>query len=178
VESGDLAFTKLTTDPGGVVITQDDAAVLVDDLNDAAGRKVMHRERSLKMLDLDAGADDARQPPGRIFDAARDRGHPIAGGAAAHRIADGDALPVRQDPGEIIAIADKGAAAFGLLERRADVLAVERGHQKVADIVGQLGLGLPQYRVVGFGAVRFDRYGLARAFPEKAESGIPIPARI
>jgi len=76
----------------------------------------MHRERILEMFDLDTDADHGSQSPVRCLKRACNRCHPIAGGAAVHRVADGDALSVRHNPPEIIAIADISATFFGRLE--------------------------------------------------------------
>ena len=38
-----------------------------------------------------------------------------------------------------------------------DVLSIERGQQKTADVVGQVGFGTPQYRIVRPDVVRFGR---------------------
>ena len=163
LQGDDLVLVQVAADPGrGRSLREDDIAVLGDDLNDAAGRQIMHPEGFLKMLDLDADAEHGRQPSVRGLERACDRCHPAAGGAAAHRVADGDALPLRQKLTKIIAVADIGAAARGGLERCPDVLAVGCRQQNVADVVGQLGLGAPQCRIVRLDVVRSGRYGLAQ----------------
>ena len=162
---------RRAADPGGVVVAQDDIAVLGDDLNDAAGRQVVNREGFLKMLDLDADAEHGSQPSVRGLERARDRCHPTAGGAAVHRVADGEALPLHQKLTEIIAVADIGAAARGGLERGPDVLAVGCRQQNVADVAGQLGLGAPQCRIVRLDVVRSGRHGLAQPDQKAVELG-------
>ena len=131
----------------------------------------MNREGFLKMLDLDADAEHGSQPSVRGFERACDRCHPLPGGAALHRIADGDALPFRQKLTEIVAVADIGATARSGLERGPDVLAVGCRQQNVADIIGELGLGAPQCGIVRLDVVRSGRYGLAQPDQKAVELG-------
>jgi hypothetical protein len=76
---------------------------------------------------------------------------------------------VRQDPFEIIAVADKGSALVSRRERRADVLAAKRRQQDVADIIGQFVLGVPKRRVICRNGVRAGRDRLAEAYQKVVE---------
>src|SRR5882757_3206368 len=128
---------QIATNPTRAVeVAQDDRPAFIGDLDDAAGGKVVDPEGFLEMLDLDADPNDGSQPSGRIFHAAGNGGYPISGGATAHRIADRDAWSACHNPPEIVAVAVVDTAAFGRLERCADILAVERRHQNAADVIG------------------------------------------
>ena len=170
VERRDLAAAEAAVDPiRAAVVAQNDGPAVVDDLNDAAGRKILDLKRVLKMLDLDADAEHRRQLSVRVLETAGNRGHPIAGGAPAHWIADHDALPAGQDPVEIIAVPDIGAPAFGRCERGPHIAPIGRRQQQVADVIGCLGLGTAQHRVVGLHVACINRDGLAQAHQKVVE---------
>src|SRR5580704_8606233 len=82
VERRDLASAEAAVDPvRAAIVAENDGSAVVDDLNDAAGRKILDLKRVLKMLDLDADTEHRRQLSVRVLETAGNRGYPIAGGA-------------------------------------------------------------------------------------------------
>src|SRR6516164_6881176 len=139
-----------------VEVLRDDDSALVDDPDDAAGRKPAYPQGVLEMLQPRAGGQNRPQPSLPILDPSRDIDDPLSRVAADMRIANCE-TPAAQDLAKVGTI--NGICPPTCFPRAADVLASERKERDAVDEIGQFRLDLPQQGIVGKRVGRIRRHG-------------------
>ena len=137
--------------------------MLVDDPDDAAGRKRLRPKRILDELELGADRDYAPQPSFLILDRVADDQHPFFGSVRAEDLGERDTSP-RQDLLEEFTVA--GVGTIGGPRRCSDVGTVEGESPDIGDECRQFALDLPEQCVVRGDVGRIGRDRPAQAYQE------------